>query len=79
MSEQNLRVMTFNLLTSTKKRRSHPWRLRKRSIARVFRHLQPDVVGTQEANLSQLRELADRVEDEVKKGLGGLLDRLKGK
>ncbi len=54
-----LRVMTFNLLTSTKMRRSHPWRLRKRSIARIFREYGPDVVGTQEANLRQLLELAE--------------------
>ena len=63
MQSNSLRVMTFNLLTSTKKQRSHPWRLRKRSVARVFRHLQPDVVGTQEANLSQLRELAELLPD----------------
>ncbi len=54
----NLRVMTFNLLTATKKRRSHPWRLRKRNIAKIIAHLQPDVIGTQEANFQQLRELA---------------------
>ncbi len=57
-SELNLRVMTFNLLTATKKRRSHPWRLRKRNIAKIFEALQPDVVGTQEANYQQLCELA---------------------
>ena len=34
--DHNLRVMTFNLLTSTKKRRTHPWRLRKRNIARII-------------------------------------------
>ena len=55
----SLRIMTFNLLTSTKLRRSHPWRLRKRGIARVFRHYEPDLVGTQEANLPQLLELAE--------------------
>ncbi len=55
----NLRVMTFNLLTSTKKRRSHPWRLRKRNIAKIFDNLKPDIVGTQEANFQQLRELAE--------------------
>jgi len=54
----NLRVMTFNLLTATKKRRSHPWRLRKRNIAKLFANLKPDVVGTQEANYQQLCELA---------------------
>ena len=59
MSDINLRVMTFNLLTSTKKQRSHPWRLRKRNIARIFASLKPDVVGTQEANFRQLRELAE--------------------
>jgi len=51
--------MTFNLLTSTQLRRSHPWRLRKRSVARIFREYAPDVVGTQEANLAQLLELAE--------------------
>ena len=56
--ELNLRVMTFNLLTATKKRRSHPWRLRKRNIAKIFNNLRPDVVGTQEANYQQLVELA---------------------
>lgn len=58
MSDINLRVMTFNLLTSTKKQRSHPWRLRKRNIARIIDSLQPDVVGTQEANYRQLQDLA---------------------
>lgn len=57
MSNNQLRVMTFNLLTSTKKRRRHPWRLRKRNIARIFNELQPDVVGTQEANFQQLHDL----------------------
>lgn len=51
--------MQFNLLTSTKKRRSHPWRLRKRNVARIFDTLRPDVVGTQEANYTQLLELAE--------------------
>ena len=59
MADSNLRVMQFNLLTSTKKRRSHPWRLRKRNIARIFENLQPDVVGTQEANYRQLLDLAE--------------------
>lgn len=63
MSEQNLRVMTFNLLTSTKKRRSHPWRLRKINIAKIFNSLKPDVVGTQEANFHQLHELAALLPD----------------
>lgn len=58
MADHPLRVMTFNLLTSTKKQRSHPWRLRRRSIARIFRRYEPDVIGTQEANLAQLRDLA---------------------
>lgn len=63
MSENSLRVMTFNLLTATKKRRSHPWRLRKRNIARIFDRLQPDVVGTQEANYKQLLELSALLPD----------------
>jgi len=72
VSEQNLRVMTFNLLTSTKKRRSHPWRLRKRNIARIFDELKPDVVGTQEANFKQLRELAELLPDYEFIGEGNL-------
>lgn len=59
MSGPNLRVMTFNLLTATKQKRRHPWRLRRRSIARIFRQWQPDVVGTQEANFKQLLELSE--------------------
>jgi len=51
--------MTFNLLTSTKQKRRHPWRLRRRNIARIFNQWQPDVVGTQEANYRQLKELSD--------------------
>jgi endonuclease/exonuclease/phosphatase family metal-dependent hydrolase len=68
----NLRVMTFNLLTSTKKRRSHPWRLRKRNIARIFDNLRPDVVGTQEANYQQLLELAALLPDYSFVGEGNL-------
>ena len=72
MDQSNLRVMTFNLLTSTKKRRSHPWRLRKRNIAKIFAAMQPDVVGTQEANYQQLRELADLLPDYEFVGEGNL-------
>ena len=59
MPHNELRVMTFNLLTSPTTRRRHPWRLRKRNIARIFNNFRPDVVGTQEANFQQLRELAE--------------------
>ncbi len=72
MSDKVLRVMTFNLLTATKMRRSHPWRLRKRNIARIFERMQPDVVGTQEANYRQLRELADLLPDYEFVGEGNL-------
>ncbi len=72
MSENNLRVMTYNLLTSTKKRRSHPWRLRKRNIAKIFEALRPDVVGTQEANYQQLLELAELLPDYEFIGEGNL-------
>jgi endonuclease/exonuclease/phosphatase family metal-dependent hydrolase len=72
VSQNNLRVMTFNLLTSTKKRRSHPWRLRKRNIARIFNEMQPDVVGTQEANHAQLLELAALLPDYEFLGEGNL-------
>ncbi len=72
MSDINLRVMTFNLLTATKKQRSHPWRLRKRNIARIITALGPDVVGTQEANFRQLRELAALLPDYDFHGEGNL-------
>ncbi len=68
----NLRVMTFNLLTSTKKRRTHPWRLRKRNIAKIFENLKPDVVGTQEANYQQLLELAALLPEYAFVGEGNL-------
>jgi endonuclease/exonuclease/phosphatase family metal-dependent hydrolase len=64
--------MTYNLLTSTKKRRSHPWRLRKRNIAKIFEALRPDVVGTQEANYQQLLELAELLPDYEFIGEGNL-------
>jgi len=72
LSDSNLRVMTFNLLTSTKKRRSHPWRLRKRNIAKIFETMRPDVVGTQEANYQQLLELAELLPDYEFIGEGNL-------
>lgn len=72
LSDNILRVMTFNLLTATKKRRSHPWRLRKRNIARIFERMQPDVVGTQEANYKQLLELAELLPDYAFVGEGNL-------
>lgn len=64
--------MTFNLLTSTKKRKSHPWRLRKRNIAKIFANLEPDIVGTQEANYSQLMDLAELLPDYEFLGEGNL-------
>lgn len=72
MQGKPLRVMTFNLLTSTKKQRSHPWRLRKRSVARIFNRYRPDVVGTQEANLPQLLQLAELLPDYEFLGEGNL-------
>lgn len=72
MASNDLRVMTFNLLTATKKRRRHPWRLRKRNIARIFNEVLPDVVGTQEANFHQLRELAELLPDYDFVGEGNL-------
>jgi len=72
VADTNLRVMTFNLLTSTKKRRSHPWRLRKRNIARIFTEMRPDVVGTQEANYAQLLELSALLPDYEFVGEGNL-------
>jgi len=59
--QNNLRVMTFNLLSAGKKQKRFPWTERRDGIVKVFETLQPDVVGTQEANLSQLHDLRDRL------------------
>ncbi len=56
-----LRVMTFNLLAASKKRRRFPWEQRLQGIVDVFEQQRPDVVGTQEANLSQLNDLRERL------------------
>lgn len=61
MIQNNLRVMTFNLLAAGKKTRRFPWTERRDGIVAVFEALQPDVVGTQEANLAQLHDLRDRL------------------
>ena len=53
--------MTFNLLSASKKQKRFPWQERCEGIVEVFRTLQPDVVGTQEANLAQLNDLRDRL------------------
>ncbi len=72
MSSNILRVMTFNLLTSTKKKNSHPWRLRRNNVARLVNRVQPDVMGTQEANRQQLEDLASLLPDYDFVGEGNL-------
>lgn len=64
--------MTFNLLSASKKRRTFPWEQRREGIVEVFDALQPDVVGTQEANLEQLNDLRDRLPDYEFTGEGNL-------
>jgi endonuclease/exonuclease/phosphatase family metal-dependent hydrolase len=70
--ENNLRVMTFNLLSAGKKQKRFPWSVRRDGIVTVFESLQPDVVGTQEANLQQLHDLRDRLPDYEFTGEGNL-------
>ncbi len=72
MRGPNLSVMTFNLLTANKKTRSHPWQQRKHIVARIINRFRPDVLGTQEANLQQLRELAELLPDYEFLGQGNL-------
>lgn len=72
MTDTSLRVMTFNLLTANKKKRSHPWRLRRRNVARLVEQLRPDVLGTQEANRRQLLELAEMLPEYTFVGEGNL-------
>lgn len=60
LSQHDLRVMTYNLLAAGKKR-NFPWEHRVDSVVELFQHLQPDVVGTQEANYRQIMDLKDRL------------------
>jgi endonuclease/exonuclease/phosphatase family metal-dependent hydrolase len=57
LSDDNLRVMTYNLLSARKKQRRFPWELRRDSVVSLLERLQPDLVGTQEANLQQIHDL----------------------
>lgn len=57
MSHETLRVMTYNLLSAAKKSRRFPWEHRRDGIVELFQQLQPDVIGTQEANLAQINDL----------------------
>jgi len=63
--------MTYNLLSAEKKRR-FPWQDRCDSIVGLFDHLAPDVVGTQEANQRQIRDLQERLPDYGVYGEGNL-------
>ena len=72
MIQNNLRVMTFNLLSASKKRKHFPWEERRDGIVEVFRALKPDVVGTQEANLAQLNDLRERLPEYDYTGVGNL-------
>jgi endonuclease/exonuclease/phosphatase family metal-dependent hydrolase len=64
--------MTFNLLSASKHSRNFPWEERCEGIVEVFRSLQPDIVGTQEANLEQLNDLRDRLPEYDFTGEGNL-------
>ncbi len=72
MTPNNLRVMTFNLLSAGKKQKRFPWDERRDGIVAVFEALRPDVVGTQEANLQQLHDLRDRLPGWEFTGVGNL-------
>jgi endonuclease/exonuclease/phosphatase family metal-dependent hydrolase len=64
--------MTFNLLAAGKKTKRFPWAERREGIVAIFESLQPDVVGTQEANLRQLNDLRERLPDYEFTGEGNL-------
>ncbi len=61
MSDDVLKVMTYNLLSAEKKRRRFPWADRRGSVADLITRVDPDVIGTQEANFAQIRDLQDRL------------------
>jgi len=69
---ENLRVMQFNLLSSGKHGRRYPWARRLDGVTELFDRLRPDIVGTQEANLDQLQELARALPDYAYVGEGNL-------
>lgn len=57
MHDDVLRVMTYNLLSAEKKRKRFPWQDRRESVVELLNRLEPDVIGTQEANFAQIRDL----------------------
>jgi endonuclease/exonuclease/phosphatase family metal-dependent hydrolase len=61
VNDDVLRVMTYNLLSAEKKRRRFPWTDRRDSVADLIERLDPDVIGTQEANFKQIRDLQQRL------------------
>jgi len=71
LSQHDLRVMTYNLLSAEKKR-NFPWEQRRDGIVELFQRLQPDVVGTQEANYRQIMDLRDRLPEYHVFGEGNL-------
>jgi len=72
IDRDSLRVMTYNLLSAAKKRRTFPWEDRRDGIVQLFTSLQPDVVGTQEANLKQINDLRERLPEYDVVGEGNL-------
>lgn len=65
-----LRVMTFNLRTATARDGDDAWPHRRELLVRVIREYDPDFLGVQEAQRSQLDALAKAFPELAKAGVG---------
>jgi endonuclease/exonuclease/phosphatase family metal-dependent hydrolase len=66
----SLRVMSFNLRTSTIFDLTNTWGLRKGVLVRAIRTFHPDLLGTQECRPQQARYLRDALDDYGFVGVG---------
>ena len=70
LGDRSLRVMTFNIRYDEPRDGENAWANRKTKVADVIRFHKTDVVGVQEALLSQLRELESLLPDFAWCGVG---------
>jgi len=68
--EQTLRVMSFNIRTATAPDGEDAWPQRSELLVKVIRDFDPDVLGVQEAQRSQLDELTAAMPELAKAGVG---------
>lgn len=71
--QPSLRVMTYNIRTSTAKKDSiNSWELRKGKVSAFINYHHPDILGIQEATLIQMKDLENGLSDFAWYGVGKL-------